>query len=180
MKRTFIGKELRTLQNKLTTEKESESLMKRPEGVQDANIIKNINEGGAQKKSTTEKSSEKLFVEKTSEKLFVEKTSEKLFVEKTSEKLFNEKTSENTGGISFVKLYTEKMQGEKSSEKLHVEKSSEKSNMEKSSEKLHLEKTSEKLLSEKVADVQENYLRNMEYMKQVNDYINGNDTDRLL
>jgi len=81
MKKLFIGEELRTLQQKLADEKESESLMKRAEaGINLPNWKHNIIV-----KDNGEKVREKCQAEKTHEKYVAEKVHEKIQGEKSAE-----------------------------------------------------------------------------------------------
>ena len=88
MRKLFIGQELRPLQQNIKNQKESESMMKRTEGI--GGSIGRVDKLNLEKKAEkikAEKNSEKSMLEKKSEKIFVEKNSEKLMVEKKLEKL---------------------------------------------------------------------------------------------
>lgn len=98
MRKLFIGQELRPLQQNIKNQKESESMMKRTEGI--GGSIGRVDKLNLEKKAEkikAEKNSEKSMLEKKSEKIFVEKNSEKLMVEKKSEKIFAEKKLEKLG-----------------------------------------------------------------------------------
>ncbi|MBQ3640369.1 hypothetical protein II906_00315 [bacterium] len=79
-KKLFIDNELRTLQNRLRDEKESENIaMINSVGSKQTPRLKNLGEGGI-------KTREKIMAEKTREKIMAEKTKEKIIAETTINK----------------------------------------------------------------------------------------------
>ncbi len=98
----FISSELRTLQQKVQYEKDSE------------NVLKNVDKGNSEKglleklKDSLPKIAEKVLAEKTSEKLF-EKNKEKFLQEKFAEKILQEMKPSGWGSKRIAEKTSEKV-----------------------------------------------------------------------